>query len=228
MRMTTLLLLLLGMSVPAASAQTPQGTTQDGESLYAERCAKCHESGVPRAANREGLRRLSPDTIRLALTSGTMRAQGGELTPTQIDNLARLLGAAPPAAGSASVDNGCAASPASSFANALDRPRWNGWGANLSQHRFQPADAARLPADQVPRLKLKWAFGLPGVNRAFAQPTVVGGRVFVGSANGIVYSLNADTGCQYLVVQGRRPRPHSDYDRTRQRHHGGKMDWLLR
>ena len=42
MRLTTLLLLLLGVSVRAASAQTPQGTTQDGELLYAERCAKCH------------------------------------------------------------------------------------------------------------------------------------------------------------------------------------------
>ena len=228
MRLTTLLLLLLGVSIRAASAQTPQGTTQDGESLYAERCAKCHESGVPRAANREGLRRLSPDTIRLALTTGSMRTQGAELTPAQIDSLARLLGTAPPAAASASVDNGCAASPSSSFANALDRPRWNGWGANLSQHRFQPANTARLPADQVSRLKLKWAFGFPGVNRAFAQPTVVGGRVFVGSANGIVYSLNAGSGCQYLVVQGRRPRPHGDHDRARQRHHGGKVDCLLR
>ena len=92
MRLTSLLLLLLGVSVPAASAQTQQGTTQDGESLYAERCAKCHESGVPRAANREGLRRLSPDAIRLALTTGTMRTQGAELTPAQIDILARLLG----------------------------------------------------------------------------------------------------------------------------------------
>ena len=122
MRLTSLLLLLLGVSVPVASAQTQQGTTQDGESLYAERCAKCHESGVPRAANREGLRRLSPDTIRLALTTGSMRTQGAELTPAQIDSLARLLGTAPSAASSAPVDNGCAASPSSSFANALDRP----------------------------------------------------------------------------------------------------------
>ena len=205
MRLTSLLLLLLGVSVPVASAQTQQGTTQDGESLYAERCAKCHESGVPRAANREGLRRLSPDTIRLALTTGSMRTQGAELTPAQIDSLARLLGTAPPAAASASVDNGCAASPSSSFANALDRPRWNGWGANQSQHRFQPADAARLPADQVSRLKLKWAFGFPGVNRAFAQPTVVGGRVFVGSANGVVYSLNADSGCQHWSFKADAP-----------------------
>ena len=205
MRLTSLLLLLLSVSVPAASSQTQPGTTQEGESLYAERCAKCHESGVPRAANREGLRRLSPDTIRLALTTGSMRTQGAELTPAQIDSLAGLLGTTPPVAAASSVDNGCAPSPSSSFSNALDRPRWNGWGANLSQHRFQAADTARLPADQVPRLKLKWAFGFPGVNRAFAQPTVVGGRVFVGSANGMVYSLNADSGCQYWSLKTDAP-----------------------
>ena len=205
MRSTSLLLLLLSVNVPAASGQTQQGTTQDGEALYAERCAKCHESGVPRAANREALRRLSPDAIRLALTTGTMRTQGAELTPAQIDTLARLLGATALDKPSPSGDNACPASPASSFANALDRPQWNGWGANLSQHRFQPADTARLPADQVPRLKLKWAFGFPGVNRAFAQPTVVGGRVFVGSATGIVYSLNAGSGCQHWSFKADAP-----------------------
>ena len=227
MRLTSLLLLLLGVSVPVASAQTPQGTTRNGESLYAERCAKCHESGVPRAAIARRWR-LSPDAVRLALTTGSMRTQGAELTPAQIDSLARLLGTAPPAAASASVDSGCAASPSSSFANALDRPRWNGWGANQSQHRFQPADAARLPADQVSRLKLKWAFGFPGVNRAFAQPIVVGGRVFVGSANGIKVLAERRQRVSALVVQGRRPCPRGDYDRARQRHHGGKMDCLLR
>ena len=76
MRLTSLLLLLLGVSVRPRPAQTQQGTTQDGESLYAERCAKCHESGVPRAANREALRRLAPDAIRLALTTGSMRDAG--------------------------------------------------------------------------------------------------------------------------------------------------------
>jgi len=60
---------------------------------------------------------------------------------------------------------------------------------------------AQLPANQVPRLKLKWAFGFPGANRAFAQPTVVGGRVFVGGANGMVYSLNANSGCQYWALK---------------------------
>ena len=43
MRLTSLLLLFLGVSVPVVSAQTPQGTTQDGESLYAD--------AVPSATN---------------------------------------------------------------------------------------------------------------------------------------------------------------------------------
>ena len=205
MRLASLLALALVVSVATASAQTQQETNRDGESLYTERCAKCHESGVPRAANREALRRLSPDTIRLALTTGSMRTQAAELTPAQIDVLARLLGTAAPPAASGSADNACPASSSSSFANSLDRPRWNGWGANLSQHRFQPAAMAQLPANQVPRLKLKWAFGFPGVNRAFAQPTIVGGRVFVGGANSKVYSLSANSGCQYWAFKTDTP-----------------------
>jgi polyvinyl alcohol dehydrogenase (cytochrome) len=65
------------------------------------------------------------------------------------------------------------------------------------QHRFQPADMARLDPSDLGRLKLKWAFGFPGATRAVAQPTVFGGRVFVGSPNGKVYSLDAKSGCTY-------------------------------
>jgi polyvinyl alcohol dehydrogenase (cytochrome) len=64
---------------------------------------------------------------------------------------------------------------------------------------------AQLPANQVPQLKLKWAFGFPSVNRAFAQPTVVGGRVFVGSASPMVYSLSAASGCQYWAFKTDAP-----------------------
>ena len=53
----------------------------------------------------------------------------------------------------------------------------------------------------VPKLKLKWAFGFPGVTTAFGTPTVYGGRLFVGSADGTVYSLNAQTGCIYWMYK---------------------------
>jgi len=44
------------------------------------------------------------------------------------------------------------------------KPMWNGWGNDpTTNSRFQTAKAAGLTAAQVPQLKLKWAFGFPGV-----------------------------------------------------------------
>ena len=83
------------------------------------------------------------------------------------------------------------------FVHPFQQPYWNGWGASVTQARFQSAQMARLTPEEVPRLKLKWAFGFPGAHRAYGQPAVVGGRVFVGSENGNVYSLDAQTGCEY-------------------------------
>ena len=64
---------------------------------------------------------------------------------------------------------------------------------------------AGFTAAQVPRLKLKWAFGFPGDVGADAQPTIAGGRVFVGSQSGTVYSLNAATGCIHWSFQAAAP-----------------------
>jgi polyvinyl alcohol dehydrogenase (cytochrome) len=198
MRLPSLVLFLTVVSVTAASAQTPE--PQDADAIYKTRCASCHEAGVQRAPNREGLRRLTPEAIVAALTSGSMRTQGQELTLAQIQTLARTLGAA---TGGAPTNTSCSSND--SLAKPFEQPNWNGWGANLAQHRFQPAAMARLSASDVPRLKLKWAFAFQGVNRAFAQPTVVGGRVFAGSANSIVYALNANTGCQYWTFKADAP-----------------------
>ncbi len=76
---------------------------------------------------------------------------------------------------------------------------WNGWGVD-SNSRYQPQPGLR--AEDVPKLKVKWAVGLPGESRNAAQPVIVGGRVFVGSyASGAVYSLDASTGCVYWVYE---------------------------
>jgi hypothetical protein len=90
-------------------------------------------------------------------------------------------------------------------ADALSTPHWNGWGVDSSQHRFQPSAMAQLAADDVPRLKLKWAFGYPGAAVAFAQPTIVASRLFVGSQRGKVYSLDATSGCTYWEFDADKP-----------------------
>jgi polyvinyl alcohol dehydrogenase (cytochrome) len=58
-----------------------------------------------------------------------------------------------------------------------------------------------LTAADVPKLKLKWAFGFPGVLAARAQPAVAGGRLFVASENGTVYALDPKTGCTYWTFR---------------------------
>ena len=82
---------------------------------------------------------------------------------------------------------------------------WNGWSPTVTNARFQSAATAGLSIDQVKRLKLKWAFAFEGDISAYAQPAVIGGQVFVGSASGAVQALNADTGCLEWVYQSAAP-----------------------
>lgn len=89
------------------------------------------------------------------------------------------------------------ASPDQSLATAASGPAWNGWGSDISNSRFQSAQAAQITAAQVPDLKLKWAFGLEGAKQVFGEPVVVAGRVFFSDDTGAVYALNAATGCVY-------------------------------
>ena len=85
------------------------------------------------------------------------------------------------------------------------KPSWNGWGAGLTNARFQSAANAQLEAEQIPKLKLKWAFGFPGAKSVYGQPTVVAGRVFLGVDTGYVYSIEAATGCVYWSYKAAGP-----------------------
>jgi polyvinyl alcohol dehydrogenase (cytochrome) len=98
---------------------------------------------------------------------------------------------APPASTDVSK---CAHNP-DGFPQPLDGPRWNGWGVDINNSRFQPTAMAGLTPEQVPRLQLKWEFGFPGASAANAQPTIVGGLLFVGGGDRKVYALDAKSGC---------------------------------
>ncbi|HKW54894.1 MAG TPA: PQQ-binding-like beta-propeller repeat protein [Stellaceae bacterium] len=199
---TLLALVLIFLAVPARGQESDVAA---GGALYRERCAQCHSGGVERAPDAAALSRMSPERIRAALTNGSMSAQGHGLTAAQLDAMSRFLGRGVTAQNAAPGDAMCPAAAAAPPADPFAEPHWNGWGLSLSQHRFQPAAMARLAAEDVPRLKLKWAFGFPGVTRAIAQPAVVGGRLFVGSAGGKVYSLDAASGCIRWVFDAGAP-----------------------
>ncbi len=81
------------------------------------------------------------------------------------------------------------------FADPAAIPSWIGWSPGIANAHFQSADQAGLTAADLPHLQLKWAFGFPDAATSWAQATVAGGRVFIGSQNGVVYSLSATQGC---------------------------------
>ena len=168
---------------------------QDGAEVFRNHCSTCHRAGSSTSAPLpDALRSLPAQTILAALESGKMRAQGALLNAGERKLVADYLGTAGaqtmPASASCRGD-------AAALRNAAG---WNGWGADAANGRFQKA-AGGLTRGTVPKLAVKWAFGYSGVTTAYGSPTVVGGRVFVGSADGTVYSLNARSGCVYWTYR---------------------------
>jgi len=161
----------------------------------------CH--GNPAAAERapdpSTIRQLSPERIYAALSTGVMKVHAQDLTDEEKRRVAEFMSGRP--LGSAelgdakNMPNHCPGNPA--LADPSSMPAWNGWAVDVTNSRFQQTQDARLTPEQVPRLKLKWAFGYPNGVSASGQPTIVSGRVFVGTDIGYVYSLDAATGCVY-------------------------------
>jgi polyvinyl alcohol dehydrogenase (cytochrome) len=172
----------------------------DGAALYKARCAACHEvSGQTRAPGLTALRRMSPENVVRALESGLMKEQGAGMSAGDKRMVAEFVAGNKAAGAKASL---C---PDTGADFALTGASWNGWGSDLANTRFQPADRAGLTAAQAPRLKLKWSFAFPDTFVAYGQPSIVGGRVFVPSANRQVYALDAKTGCQYWTFEAQAP-----------------------
>jgi polyvinyl alcohol dehydrogenase (cytochrome) len=195
---TTLAVVVL--SLPAAASA--QGAIQM-LGTFETRCGVCHTKPADdRTPTRESLRARTPEQILDAITTGSMAVNATGLSDAQKRMLAeyitdRPLGAALSGQASA-MKNRCAAKP---LGNPLTGPSWNGWGSDAANTRFQAAAAAKLTAEQVPKLKLKWAFGFPNGTSAFGQPTVAGGRIYIGSDNAFVYSIDAASGCVYWSFQ---------------------------
>jgi hypothetical protein len=181
---------MIAMPIAAQNSHPVGG----GAALFARSCSRCHDGSDPRAPGAEALGRRSPQAIVEALTSGAMRYQGLSLTGAERRAIAEFLtGRAMRGTVAGATSNRCARPPPLRDPSA--GPGWNGWSASLDNSHFQPAAQALLTSDRVPHLQLKWAFGFPDTASAWAQPTIAAGRLFVGSQNGTVYSLDAATGC---------------------------------
>lgn len=190
-------------SVDESSAQTASRVIR----LIDQRCASCHVNpGADRAPDVAGapapaaLRTLTPQAILESITTGPMRVHVQDVPDEVKRSMAEFLSgrklSGTDRADARLMPNRCTAA---SLGNVSTMPAWNGWGPDATNARFQKA--AGLSAADVPRLALKWAFGFPGAASMYGQPTVAGGRVFIGVDTGYVYALDAATGCVHWSFQ---------------------------
>jgi polyvinyl alcohol dehydrogenase (cytochrome) len=205
--------LLLGCTMIGAmlaarplSAQTDRGglsdrTTSGGNIVYQQRCAQCHDNGAAmRAPSRDVLQKMSASRILRTLDFGLMMGVAYPLTREERNAVANYLGTPGPEPGP----------PAAAFCSADRHPllgqaagNWIGWSPLPTNTRYQTSGG--MMKDQVPRMKLKWAYGFAGDVTAFAAPTYVDGTIFVGSAGGVVQALEAKTGCLHWTFQANGP-----------------------
>jgi polyvinyl alcohol dehydrogenase (cytochrome) len=197
---------------PAGKAAAPQG-----EEVFKRACAACHTAvqapppklgplGPPpgglqaRALPPERLKLFSPEAIYNALTNGKMQVQAAALSDPERRAAAEYA--------SGQTFSGAKNALANSFCKKPQpnepftaSPKWVSWGNGVENARYQSAEEGKLTAADLPRLKLKWAFGYANVASARAQPIVAGGRLFVANENRDVYSLDPKTGCTYWTFQ---------------------------
>ncbi len=183
----------LAFALSLSAAEIPLG-----EEIYKQQCAICHErSSETRAPAPTAMRQMSPQAIVKALESGVMKQQGASLSAAQRNSVAAFLAAK--AGAEPITTQGLCATTGPPLAQA-----WNGWSPGPSNNaRFQRD--TDITASNLSRLKLKWAFAFKETFVAFGQPSVVGGRLFVASANRNVYSLDAKSGCQHWAFQAEAP-----------------------
>jgi polyvinyl alcohol dehydrogenase (cytochrome) len=186
---------ILMSAVAPVWAQSSPTEPVSGEAVFNERCKSCHEPPVEHAPGRVELAAYPRSQVISALEMGVMAQMAHDLSRVQIEAVADYLTSSrrPQPIGPVAM---CSTHEPIQ-ASASD---WSAPGFDDSSTRFQRH--AGLRAGDVSRLKVKWAFAMPGGG----QPTVIGNWLFVTNRGGQFYALDARTGCVHWALDNASTR----------------------
>ena len=193
MKLSSLHCALLCLAFALCAAQSALAESASGEALFAQRCKSCHDPAVQRAPTRLELSFRARADIVAAVTTGVMKPMGAGLTLEDVNAIAAFL--APGAqVGVAGNDAPCASAAPPIQMTSSD---WPVLGRDEAASRFQPQP--NFSAADVPHLKLKWAFSMPGGG----QPIVIGDWLYMTNRGGKFYALDAKNGCvRWSIADG--------------------------
>ncbi len=174
---------------------------ETGLTYFQTRCMSCHrENDSSKAPSARRIRQMTPEQIYAVVSKPSRPEHDQGLTDPQKRRMSEFMGGyrqigSVEAGNPKNFPNACPSNPPLSdpYAGAF----WSGWSADIQNTRYQRTEAAGITKADVPKLKLKWAFGFPLGISAYNTPAIASGRVFTGTDIGWVYSLDAKTGCTY-------------------------------
>ena len=182
----------------AAASRAPARLT--ARAVFKRACASCHQAGQTAVPPPDALRAITPEAIVTALTNGRWPCRAPRSVRPSI----------PP-----SLSSSPAARPSqrprpahSPIAARAPRRRPIRRAVQAGRHGADDATNGRnvpkggITAADLPKLKLKWAFGYNGSTSARVQPAVAGGKLFVASDNAELLALDPEDRLRLLVLQG--------------------------
>ena len=138
---------------------------------------------------------MSFDHVLGTLTSGSMAAMAKDRSDCGAPRDCRPSSPARPrVAYAADAEGRCTQRPAAFCNRSTVRAGTDGASTPATAASSRPTWRG-LTAEQVPRLRLKWAYAFPGASVSFAPPTIVGGLLFIGGTDRKVHALDARSGC---------------------------------
>ena len=205
---------------------------ENGLTYFQTKCMSCHrENDSTKAPSARRIRQMTPEQIYAVVSKPSRPEHDQGMTDPQKRRMSEFMGGyrqigSVEAGNPKNFPNHCPSNPPMTdpYAGAF----WSGWGADIENTRYQRTEAAGITKADVPKLKLKWAFGFPLGISAYSPPAVASGRVFVGTDIGWVYSLDAKSGCVYWGLRNRRDGSAGDQHRAGDRAGKHQVRDLLR
>ncbi len=169
--------------------------SSNGENLFNKNCIDCHLNPELKAPSPDSLRMMSKQSIIQSMESGIMKMQSAGLSQSEISAIAEYL---QPVDSSKKTNGFCVGEPSLKIG-----PIWNTWGNSPDQKRFQEESVSRINIENISNLEMKWVFGIPETGRIRSQPSVAGGLLFFGSQSGLVYAIDAESGCIWWTYKAK-------------------------
>lgn len=171
----------------------PPETNEQGDRIWTEVCAACHDTGVARAPAKLIVQQMTPEAIYKVLTTGIMAPMSGSLDDGEKKLVSEYLAGRPMGSSTPTPAPRCEGAKAG-----FDRgapTSYSFWGVDAGNTHFVSAEMAGIDAQNVGDLELKWALAIPNATRVRSQPAFAGGAVIFGGQDNQVRALDEETGC---------------------------------